>query len=116
MLCTLLDRLGNTWEELLPHVQFNMNSAYVLSLGVTPFEALFGFTPLKPIGLVQNVHCPHPTAAEFATLFDTYNQRARDAIRTAQLKLVEKMDQGRKTTKSYQVGDSVWLLSTHYGT
>ena len=80
---------------------------------MTPFEALFEFTPLKPVCLVQNVHCPHPTAAEFATLLDTYHQRACDAIRTAQLKLVEKMDQGRETTKSYQVGDSVWLSSTH---
>ena len=43
MLRTSLDGLGNTWEELLPHVQFNMNSAYVSSLGMTPFKTLFGF-------------------------------------------------------------------------
>ena len=47
---------------------------------MTPFEALFGFTPLKPVGLVQNVHSPHPTETEFATLLDTYHQCACDAI------------------------------------
>ena len=76
---------------------------------MTPFKALFGFTPLKPVGLVQNVHCPHPMAAEFAALLDTYHQQACDAIWTAQLKLVKKMDQGCETTKSYQACDSVWL-------
>ena len=33
--------------------------------------------------------------------------------KTAQLKLVKRMDQGRDTTKSFQVGEAAWLSSTH---
>jgi len=37
----VLDHLGN-WDEILPLVEFTYNNSYQASIGMTPFEALYG--------------------------------------------------------------------------
>ena len=62
--------------------------------------------------MLQNLDSKHPTAVKFVTLHNTYHQCTCDALQTAQLKLVERMDQGSDTTKSFRVGEAAWLSST----
>ena len=38
--CTL--DFGGTWEKYLPLVEFAYNNSFQLSIGVAPFEALYG--------------------------------------------------------------------------
>ena len=110
---TTLEGMGNTWNLILPFIQFHMNNSYISSIGMMSLQVFLGFNPITPVSMLQNRACQHPTAVEFVTLHNTYHQRARDALQTAQLKLVERMDQGRDTTKSFQVKDAAWLSSTH---
>lgn len=111
MLRVMLQGLGNTWDVKIPHLQFEMNSAYVTSIGITPAQALLGFHPLTPMTINVAHGRPQPTSVDFATLHNTYHQIARDALRTAQLRIVNQLDQHRSLKQSYSVGDSAWLSS-----
>ena len=77
---TTLEGMGNTWNQILPFIQFHMNNSYVSSIGMTPLQILLGFNPITPVSLPQNLDCPHPTAVELVTLHNTYHQRADDAL------------------------------------
>ena len=33
---------GKNWEQSLPHAEFSYNNSYQSSLGMSPFEALYG--------------------------------------------------------------------------
>lgn len=111
LLRVMLHGWGNTWDVKIPHIQFEMNSAYVTSIGMSPAQALLGFHPLTPMTINIAHDRPHPTSLEFATLHNTYHQAARDALRTAQLRMVNQLDRHRSLKQSYAVGDSAWLSS-----
>ncbi|MCO5597091.1 hypothetical protein L7F22_051165 [Adiantum nelumboides] len=42
----------NTWEEYLPLVEFAYNNSFHTAIGMTPFQAAFGHTPLVPTNFV----------------------------------------------------------------
>ncbi|MCO5591618.1 hypothetical protein L7F22_045607 [Adiantum nelumboides] len=42
----------NTWEEYLPLVEFAYNNSFHTTIGMTPFQAAFGHTPLVPTNFV----------------------------------------------------------------
>ena len=111
ILRVFLQGLGNTWDAILPHVQFEMNSAYVSSIGMPPARALLGFHPLTPMSVNVAHDRPHPTSLDFATLHNTYHQISRDGLRTAQLRIVQQLDQHSSLKQSYQVGYFAWLSS-----
>jgi hypothetical protein len=103
ILRVFLQGLGNTWDAILPHVQFEMNSAYVSSIGMPPARALLGFHPLTPMSVNVAHDRPHPTSMDFANLHNTYHQIASDGLRTAQLRIVQQLDQHRSLKQSHQV-------------
>ncbi|MCO5554394.1 hypothetical protein L7F22_007924 [Adiantum nelumboides] len=42
----------NTWKEYLPLVEFAYNNSFRTAVGMTPFQAAFGHTPLVPTNFV----------------------------------------------------------------
>ncbi|WVZ58693.1 hypothetical protein U9M48_008935, partial [Paspalum notatum var. saurae] len=83
---------GKDWESSLPYAEFSYNNGHQTSLGMAPFEALYGRkcrTPLmwSEAGSIQYL-VPHSSRK--------------------QKKRLQKSEQGSRR-KSFQVGDSVYL-------
>ncbi|CAD6945804.1 unnamed protein product [Tilletia laevis] len=97
------------WEQLIPHVEFAMNSSLNRSLGMTPFDFVYGETPSA-----------FPTPDEASASEDSFGftkrlEFLRDwawdgvvAARTAQARYANTL---RREDPTYAVGDQV-LLST----
>ena len=60
MLQVMLQGLGNSLDVMIPHPQFEMNSAYVISIGLPPAQALLGFHPLTPMAINVAQDRQHP--------------------------------------------------------
>jgi hypothetical protein len=42
ILCACVISFGMQWQDCLPFAEFSYNDSYQASLGMTPFEALYG--------------------------------------------------------------------------
>eukprot|EP00961_Rhodomonas_salina_P296497 3936405-Rhodomonas_salina.1 len=94
------------WEEHLPAAEFALNHAMQPSMGVSPFEALYGYNPRTPLTLAAQTAIPG--ASTFMHRIRSQIEAATDAILEAQLKQAE----GHSArTISFRVGDKA-LLST----
>jgi len=49
----VLDHLG-TWDEILSLVEFTYNNSYQTSIGMTPFQALYGRKCMTPLCWFQD--------------------------------------------------------------
>jgi len=49
----ILDHLGS-WDEVLPLVEFTYNNSYQMSIGMTPYEALYGRRCKTPLCWYQD--------------------------------------------------------------
>jgi hypothetical protein len=96
------------WEDHLAAVEFAYNHSVQPSLGVSPFEFLYGFNPRNPLTLA--VQTAIPQVSEFMNKLQAKIEGARDAIAAAQLRQAEEAADHR-TDASYKVGDYA-LLST----
>ena len=111
LLKVTLHGLANTWDEIIPMIQFELNNNYVSSLGMSPSQALMGFTGRRPWSPPTPIARPSPDASDFLTLHSTLHQRARDSLRLAQVHMIEAMDATRDSSVIFSPGDCAWIRS-----
>ncbi|KAE8207014.1 hypothetical protein CF327_g7435 [Tilletia walkeri] len=113
--CLLLERRlpQADWEQLVPHVELAMNSSINRSLGMTPFDFVYGETPSGFPTPTSSASSTSSDAAAFVERLSFLRDWAWDGVvaaRTAQTKQANKL---RRDDPGYQVGDRVLLSTTN---
>lgn len=103
----------SNWQELLPFVQFSLNSAIKEPLGISSFEALYGYSPLRPIDLsiaaIQPSGCT--SVKERLTHLASMRSIVTEALKEAQSKYVFQANKHRRIVPldSFVPGDFVYI-------
>ena len=96
-----------SWDEHLPLIEFAYNNSYHASIGMPPYEALYGRRCRSPLCWDE--------VGEKEILGPDLVQRTRDIIKLVRGRLVAAQDRQRKYAdpkrkdKEYEVGDMVFL-------
>lgn len=76
---------GERWVDLLPAVEFTHNSCVNLTTGQSPFDLLYGCSPVNFGGLASRVPLRHSAAAEeMAAALSLRRSEAEGAMSRAQ--------------------------------
>ena len=113
----LVHELGERrdWDNLLPLVEFCMNSQPNRSTGYSPFYLTYGFHPTTPIDLI------HETDRSSVEIVTRFAQRLRGTYKKAQEHLHTAIEQHKKyydrhhRAASYRAGDLVLLCEVVAG-
>ncbi|KAK3278331.1 hypothetical protein CYMTET_13719 [Cymbomonas tetramitiformis] len=121
MLRSFVDANVEDWDLFTTNVEFAINDSRSESTGFTPFELVFGFSPLSQLDLfleaaqstagrrTGGAGTAHEVAAKFSSqLRDARRQR----LELAQQRQREQFDR-RHGQREYAVGDLVWIEAKH---
>ncbi|GAA5831545.1 hypothetical protein JCM3770_005006, partial [Rhodotorula araucariae] len=98
------------WAQLLPLVEFALNTSISSATGLTPFETIHGFVPASMPALVAGARGPDGAFAERARLNAL---RATDAIIASRVSMVHQANKHRRDDAGvFRVGDLVYLSTT----
>ena len=98
-----LDRQNKrNWDELLPSLQYAYNTSMHAGSRRSPFELVFGFTPVVP----ATIGFPQPANNHYLTEMHNNRERAKEFLKAYQIKMKLQADKKRRPV-TYKVGDLV---------
>jgi len=103
---------GKCWDECLPFAEFSYNNSYQASIGMPPFEALYGRscrTPLNWSESGERVYFGPDIVMEAEEKVKTIQER----LRAAQSRQKQYADRGRRELY-FKVGDYAYLKVTPF--
>ncbi|KAK3246308.1 hypothetical protein CYMTET_44151 [Cymbomonas tetramitiformis] len=120
MLRSFVDANVEDWDLFTTNVEFAINDSRSESTGFTPFELVFGFSPLSQLDLFLEAAQSTAgrrtggvgTAHEVAAKFSSQLRDARQRLELAQQRQREQFDR-RHGQREYAVGDLVWIEAKH---
>ncbi|KAK3285658.1 hypothetical protein CYMTET_6747 [Cymbomonas tetramitiformis] len=120
MLRSFVDANVEDWDLFATNVDFAINDPRSESTGFTPFELVFGFSPLSQLDLFLEAAQSTAgrrtggvgTAHEVAAKFSSQLRDARQRLELAQQRQREQFDR-RHGQREYAVGDLVWIEAKH---
>ncbi|KAK3274914.1 hypothetical protein CYMTET_16929 [Cymbomonas tetramitiformis] len=120
MLRSFVDANVEDWDLFTTNVEFAINDSRSESTGFTPFELVFGFSPLSQLDLFLEAARSTAgrrtggvgTAHEVAAKFSSQLRDARQRLELAQQRQREQFDR-RHGQREYAVGDLVWIEAKH---
>ena len=99
----------SNWDEILPLIEFAINSHQSEGTGVTPFMADMGREPRQPLNLeIPNITDDSLFSTKVKTVIE--QARIRDAVRNDQRRT--KLLATKKLSKPFQLGARVWVKSS----
>jgi len=107
MLCACVLDFGGSWDDYLPLVEFSYNKSFHTSIGMPPYELLYGRKCRTPICWGE---VGHKVLGSTEIVLETTEriQQIRDRLKTAQSR--QKSYAGRRRSElEFQVGDFVLL-------
>ncbi|WMV59651.1 hypothetical protein MTR67_053036 [Solanum verrucosum] len=99
-----------SWEEYLPLVEFAYNSVIHRTIGMTPFEVVYGFNPLTPLDLTslsQGVVL-RLDGTKRSEAMKKLHKKVRLHLEKKNQEVAKKANKGRKRVK-LEPGDWVWV-------
>ena len=100
------------WVDWIYLAEYWYNCSWHSSLGFSPFEVLYGYTP-KHFGVDANAACPVPSLAQWMQDKTVMSELVQQHLSRAQLRMKKQADQGR-SERSFAVGDQVFLKLQPY--
>ena len=121
-LALLINEEQDDWSELLPMILFSYHTSYHRSIGMTPYEAMFGRNAITPRDL-EHYKTPKPSSTrnnnaieqiqKYRELLEKMQQRAKDMNLKAQEDRKERHD-AKATNKRFRPDDEVLLKVFQY--
>ena len=104
----LVDYNQANWDEVLPFIEFAINSHQSEGTGVSPFMADMGREPRQPL----NLETPVQDDSLFVSKIKSVLQQAQklDEVRNGYRR--EKLLQQKQMSKPFKLGDRVWVKSS----
>ena len=99
------------WDTQLPFVTFNYNTNIHTTTGQTPFELMYGRSPVLPFDQQSSIVTLQPNSEYKRKMNDyisTLTERARNNIHAQQMKYKQRYDQHR-TSPIHKIGDLVLI-------
>lgn len=90
------------WVDWIYLAEYWYNCSWHLSLGFSPFEVLYGYTP-KHFGVDANAACPVPSLAQWMQDKIVMSELVQQHLSRAQLRMKKQADQGR-SERSFAMG------------
>jgi hypothetical protein len=100
------------WPSCLPLAEFRHNTCPISTLGTSPFEVLYGHSPLH-FGLTDNGQCTVPDLHELFKERQLMLQQVKMHLHRAQQRMKRQADKGR-TERVLEVGQQVFLKLQPY--
>jgi len=97
---------ARVWENLLPHVEFAYNRVVNSTTSHFPFEVVYGFNPLTPRDILDDVLCKD--GFEKASIIKDLHNHIKLQIEKKVGKYAENGNKRRKALV-FEIGDWVWL-------
>ena len=107
--CLVGENCGN-WDLVLPRAEFAYNSSVNRSTGMSPFEIVHGYKPMKPLDLV-----PLPTHTRVSESADSFAQHVKNLHKDISNKInlsnetYKKLANSHKRAKNFCEGDYVMV-------
>ncbi|WVZ54203.1 hypothetical protein U9M48_005040 [Paspalum notatum var. saurae] len=98
---------GKDWESSLPYAEFSYNNGYQASLGMAPFEALYGSKCITPLILAEDKE-QVPTRLALLKEAEEKTEEIKERLKIAQTRQKSYADRRRREL-SFEVGDPVYL-------
>ena len=102
-----VDYLQDDWVKYLPLAEFAYNSKVQSSLGVSPFEANYGFTPTTLN--VPSLDSYVPSVQETVRDLKFLNEYLETELKHAQDRMAFHANKKRKPAPEFSIGQLVWL-------
>jgi len=103
-----LESLYETWDDHLIAAEFAYNTSVHQGLGMTPFEAQYGFNPRAPLTLDAHSYLSSSKSARYLENIRARVDAAREHLLQHQLSQAAALNRHR-TTPSIVEGERVWL-------
>ncbi|WVZ85099.1 hypothetical protein U9M48_032055 [Paspalum notatum var. saurae] len=98
---------GRDWESSLPYAEFSYNNGYQASLGMAPFEALYGSKCRTPLIWTEDSERV-PTGPALLKEVEEKIEEIRERLKVAETRQKSYADR-RRQELSFEVGDLVYL-------
>ena len=106
---------GKDWETCLPFAEFSYNNSYQASIGMSPFEALYGRSCRTPLNWSESGERPH-FGPDIVMEAEEKVKIIKEKLRAAQSRQKHYADRRRRPLE-FQVCDHVYLkVSSFKGT
>ena len=99
-----------SWDSILPIAEFAYNNSVNRTIGVTPFEVVYGHKPKAPIDLIPMAisHRPSESATEFAHHIHELHTEINRRINKSNAEY-KKVADVHRVSKEFSVGDFVMV-------
>ena len=87
-----LNSLYENWDTHLIAVEFAYNTSFAAAIGMSPFEALYGFNPHTPLTLDAHHHLPDSKASKYLNVLRSRIDAARNHLLQHQLSQAEALN------------------------
>ena len=105
----MVDYNQANWDEVLPFIEFAINSHQSEGTKATPFMADMGREPRQPL----NLEAPaQDDDSAFVSKIKSVLQQAQLMDKNRNSHRLEKVLQQRKISKPFNIGDRVWVRSS----
>ena len=98
---------GDSWEDHLPLVEFSYNNSFQASIGMAPYEALYG-RPCRSPSCWLEAGEALPIGPTMVQQTSEQIELIRQRLQTAQSRMKSFYDR-KRTELEFQIGDSVYL-------
>jgi hypothetical protein len=103
--CTII--YGKDWETCLPFAEFSYNNSFQASIGMSPFEALYGRSCRTPLNWSESGERRY-FGPDIVIEAEEKVKMIQERLQTAQLRQKHYADRRRRQIE-YKVGDHVYL-------
>ena len=111
--CLFNELNEDNWEQLLPMVQFVVNSSPSVVTGYSPFFLNYGYHPVTPLEMMRDrVESTVESTEDFLNRMQTVFASAKKQMEKSQNQMKQQSNKRRKDV-SYAVNDLVLLSTVH---
>ena len=96
------------WYDFLPLAEFSYNNSRHTSTTFSPFQALYGFSPITPPNLISHTVPPNNWIDNINDIHTLVNEQLKNA-KTLQSHYANR----NRVDQQFKVGDKVMLSTTH---